>query len=490
MFFQKQTYLNAFNTKKYKKNNETCLYDDNPLLKYSGDAQLASLEDISGNAEDNYTADIEQENINFKENVVELEKDIQRLYYIIVIEKIKKLQFPVYISYYYDFRGRMYPRSAMGFTYLKIIRPFFKTDMGEKLLDEECVKNSMYYKKIINSNISLNKIFGENTHTCINHYFLVILFLELGKLKKKDIIQKNGVTLQEFVDKGGDLFLNKNFDGLDVEEYAYALSIINCIEHYISSKHWLNITIIRDSTASSLQHWGIMLGIHDEYLNVLNLHGDRWYDIYTVIIDMFINSHKEYLLDKNINCILNRNILKTIIMVVNYNAGKRECLRYLIEKLKTSKLYVSDFKYEQFCNDFHNFISKNLFNTIYVNSKDLFLQAHTNSIKLGDANINLAYLKTIDTKEVIKIKDMRWIFSIKKLENEICLHKTLIAQNANIIQASDAELARYLVNNLDIFAVHDSFAINLYELHKLMDLTNKFFNLKLINNQYSLFIII
>jgi hypothetical protein len=118
------------------------------------------------------------------------------------------------------------------------------------------------------------------------------------------------------------------------------------------------------------------------------------------------------------------------------------------------------------------------------------LQAHTNSIKLGDANINLAYLKTIDTKEVIKIKDIRWIFSIKKLENEICLHKTLIAQNANIIQASDAELARYLVNNLDIFAVHDSFAINLYELHKLMDLTNKFFNLKLINNQYSLFIII
>jgi hypothetical protein len=62
--------------------------------------------------------------------------------------------------------------------------------------------------------------------------------------------------------------------------------------------------------------------------------------------------------------------------------------------------------------------------------------------------------------------------------------------NANIIQASDAELARYLITNLDIQSVHDSFAINLYNLHNIIDLTNLFFNTKSNSTNYSIFILI
>ena len=72
----------------------------------------------------------------------------------------------------------------------------------------------------------------------------------------------------------------------------------------------------------------------------------------------------------------------------------------------------------------------------------------------------------------------------------VCLRKTQIALNANIVQANDAELACYLICKLNIQSVHDSFAINLFELHKLMDTTNLFFNEKLNIRDYGLFILI
>jgi hypothetical protein len=68
--------------------------------------------------------------------------------------------------------------------------------------------------------------------------------------------------------------------------------------------------------------------------------------------------------------------------------------------------------------------------------------------------------------------------------------QTKTALNANIIQASDAELCRYLVNKLCISTVHDSFAIDLFNVHKLMDETNLFFQIKNQTNLYGIFIII
>jgi hypothetical protein len=88
------------------------------------------------------------------------------------------------------------------------------------------------------------------------------------------------------------------------------------------------------------------------------------------------------------------------------------------------------------------------------------------------------------------VADCRWIFTKYILISDFCNWKTKIAINANIIQASDAELARNTIANVSTLTVHDSFGVNLNELHKLMDNTNKYFNNKNNNKTYSIFILI
>jgi len=63
---------------------------------------------------------------SFEEKIVELDNLVQKLYYIIVSEKLRLIDFPIYTAHYYDFRGRLYPNSSVGFTYLKNLRPGYK----------------------------------------------------------------------------------------------------------------------------------------------------------------------------------------------------------------------------------------------------------------------------------------------------------------------------------------------------------------------------
>ena len=78
----------------------------------------------------------------------------------------------------------------------------------------------------------------------------------------------------------------------------------------------------------------------------------------------------------------------------------------------------------------------------------------------------------------------------KQLINDISRHKTDKAFPANIIQGSDANLARFLIKNINCFSVHDSFAVSIFQLHDLMDLTNYYFSKKLNKTTYSLYILI
>jgi hypothetical protein len=73
---------------------------------------------------------------------------------------------------------------------------------------------------------------------------------------------------------------------------------------------------------------------------------------------------------------------------------------------------------------------------------------------------------------------------------DICKYKTAIALNANVIQAYDAELARVLVLKCDVWPVHDSFAVGLYELHHMQEAACNYFSSKLGQECDSMFILI
>jgi len=68
---------------------------------------------------------------------------------------------------------------------------------------------------------------------------------------------------------------------------------------------------------------------------------------------------------------------------------------------------------------------------------------------------------------------------------------TYTAFNANVVQALDAEFARYIAVKLkNVIVIHDSFGVSIFDLHRLMDESNRYFQGKLSSDCYSPFILI
>ena len=105
----------------------------------------------------------------------------------------------------------------------------------------------------------------------IDRYFMIVLLLELGKLAKGKIASSRGNSLNEFIELGSGLYI-KNAE-IKSEDLAYYLSIKECISNFTITGSWKDTLIIRDSTGSSFQHWGVLLGIKESALEKLNLRG-------------------------------------------------------------------------------------------------------------------------------------------------------------------------------------------------------------------------
>jgi len=167
----------------------------------------------------------------YNEDIKNINSDIQKLYYYLIIEKIINFDFPVYLPHFIDFRGRMYSNSSMGFTNLKSIRAFFKL---KGLRDDLKIRNSLYFKKINDENIILNENFSIHIKNDIDKYFLTILLLELGKINKNKIAKCEGNTLNEFVELGTYLYFNS--DKFKLEDLSYYLKIKACIDNFLINK--------------------------------------------------------------------------------------------------------------------------------------------------------------------------------------------------------------------------------------------------------------
>lgn len=424
-----------------------------------------------------------QAKLNLIHEKLQIDKDKQRLLYTIILEYFLNIQASTtYLSYFFDFRGRIYSYSAVDPLYNKLFRAFY---YFKKSIDCLSIKNSKFYKTIISQNIDLRqyKIFIKNE---IDSYFLIILLLELGKIKKQ-----NGFNLQDFVDQG--LFLYDHEAEIDLDDISYYLQIKQEINFYLENSSWRGTTIIKDSTASTLQHWGTLLTVKKDTKHTLNLDGVIWYDIYSVIISLFTaNNQKEYMRDAFIKKILNRKYFKKIIMTKHYNVSNYSATDYLYTAL------IKDFALENLNNtlilallkDFLDFLENELFKHLYINNKHTFLQSLDYKTKTNCGAVSFKYYKTKEVKRELKIAKYRWSFTSKELIHEVDEISSKRALPANLIHAKDAELARFLIEQLDLFVIHDSFGINNFELHKLMDLTNTYFNMQTGQDNYSIFILI
>jgi hypothetical protein len=374
--------------------------------------------------------------------------------------------------------------------YLKLIRPLFKCTPSSASQGDAA--GSAYYSRVIGCEVHFDPRIGELLGTELDRYYASIVLTELGKINKSSLIKPEGTSLDDFIQEGQKLFFEDCAESIDVDDLAYYLNMRSCLSHFLRTGEWLNVTVIRDSTASSFQHWGTALGFKSDYLKLLNIDGDRWHDVYSIIIDLFLGGGARFRHNQRLTAVLNRKNLKKIIMTVNYNAGVKSCLEVFLATLKSEEVYdqTLDQEYKAFMLEFHAFLTKDLFNELYESQKDEFLGKHEHYLSLGDASINLKYYETRDAKEVVKIKDQRWIFSVRQIQTDISDFKTKRARNANIIQAYDGRLARHLVLTCSVFPVHDSFGTSLFDVHTLMDETNSYFRRYGPGCTYSMFILV
>jgi hypothetical protein len=137
------------------------------------------------------------------------------------------------------------------------------------------------------------------------------------------------------------------------------------------------------------------------------LTGLVWFDTYTVIIDLFKTQYPELCQHASLQILLNRNVLKKIIMIVNYNAGVRECTTHLTEYLREKNTRIEPPIFNEFIKTFYNFLNVDLFTQIYIFNKTEVVVNLKNKLELTDAKIDLTYYETQKIKREIKVREVR-----------------------------------------------------------------------------------
>lgn len=444
-----------------------------------------------------------------------LKKKLQQLFYFLVAEEGILVEGEFFIGHYFDFRGRLYPKSLIHPMYNRLLRSVveIQTDavswedsgaLGPHSSEENLEKYSNNYKKKFLSEAKLTSLlnkkiedYGELSEK--NLFLLYTVFLEAGKLFKLSLMKEGVISLQSFIAKGESLILDEtSVYSLDLEDQAYLLKLKYEYNIFCKTGVWNNFTINRDAPASSLQHWGSILKPKTpEVLEKINLNGQIWSDIYTILIGLFFEhfGDKDYLKNNKLKALLTRKTLKRTIMTINYNATLWRCNDYFITALPPEyknnpdeeKLLKDAYSFMQ---DFYEFIRCDVFKILFDYDKLGYLNSLDNQLNFDKKNIDLRYYNINPNigYQILKIKRYRWKISCKELTNILNIEKTAVALPANVIQAHDAHLAHFIILNIPCYAIHDAFGVPIDFTPNLMGAATHYFSKKLNCTLYPLFI--
>lgn len=162
-----------------------------------------------------------------------------------------------------------------------------------------------------------------------------------------------------------------------------------------------------------MQHWcRILKHKNDETLEKLNLNGDLWYDMYTIIILKFKEKYRfrDYFLNANITKYINRRFLKKVLMTVNYNSTLFSCLKYFKGSIEEVGGVISNNDYKdivELIKDFRSFCNGDIFEILFRMEKATTLKNLNFSSNINNNIIRLHYLKTKPVIKVIKIDGFR-----------------------------------------------------------------------------------
>ena len=191
---------------------------------------------------------------------------------------------------------------------------------------EEYTKHKPIVKEYITCDIisRINKLGINDEHT-------LNIFLSIGAIFKSRLVTSTGFrSFIETISLGIDIYeqhIKKKIvdttknpdDGLMLIYYSHIINSINSKK----IKKWY---VIKDTTASINQHAGKLLGFKSEALEYVNLtNTTKYFDTYELFISellkyILIKKPKQY---KRFKLLLNRKLLKQLIMTIGYSIGQK-----------------------------------------------------------------------------------------------------------------------------------------------------------------------
>lgn len=422
-----------------------------------------------------------------KENQQEFSK-LFFIKYIYALEK-KKLRFKegLFFTYYFDFRGRIYTNSVIGYTHNKFFRYIYNYGFySQNEINEWGKKNiTIPYSlcELILLKTSLLQVYPNIDFTkIINQYYLYTVFFEIGKIFKNNYIYKNNGKLnnENFIKIGIEYY--NNYKNLDIDLYdQIAIEVLINALNWVNKGVYLKLPVFKDATASAIQILLLLLGSkdHNNYKICNFIDTNYWYDTYFYIINRFFSEHavkEEY--KKNY---FTRSNLKKAIMTYNYEATFYTCLKefhdtldektlknsLLIEELTSIfKLFYNFLKTIFEKNDFFLMPSKYI---VTVFAKQWACKQHIQFETSDNVILHYDYYKLIRQRIDRIIDNQRETIQFKVTSEEVDTQKMFRALRANLIHSFDGLLVRVITLRLNhpIMTIHDSFGIDILEIKTL-----------------------
>lgn len=430
---------------------------------------------------------------------------ISKIQNLLKIKSILNIDFEnkeVYMPFSLDFRGRFYYSSEISISYYKEFR--FCINLGKY---NELRSNYHPFNDAIN--IEIKKYF--NVLCDLKNYnfikkkeeikiSIIWLLISLGEINKTKLGKE--VHISKIINEGLKI-INKEIPIERLEVYErikikYVENIFNEIEKDIYVK-WL---LSKDATASVYQHLVKTCGHNNnDVLKWCNLKSkDTWYDTYEYILDEFKNKNN---MEPRISKLFNRVTLKKIMMTENYSATYNTCKDYFLEKIQIDEYSEEDRdKIFKSFRKFYEYISNNksMFELDLKEILDYFKKNEYSVYLNNDSKdvIVLKYYKGEVKQKEITIGNTRFTYQSKILnEGKIDTKKIKSSIKANYIHTIDATLARWILAQAKIMAVHDCFFIDYINLTYLVSVINEGMRLNFHNigepkktEIFSLFIVI
>lgn len=360
-----------------------------------------------------------------------------------------------YLPNFVDNRGRQYVHGVLSPTFNKYVRDII--EIYDETEHDKNLFSSNYYKIIIDHCKFLGKYKVESD---LLNYYLINLFIEVGKPYIKGNNNKYSFTLEDFINKGIEYY-EKGIDN------NYTYNIKNIIEKGFLDK---KIIIYKDATSSGLQNFGIIAGYKKDLLKYLNLSGLEWCDTYQFIINKEVSDDRYK----------NRSLWKKTIMTIPYNATWHTCYESFIKELNKLNIKYNNTEIIQIHKNFYHKIKKDLKIFLYVNGENY-----------RDSMIYFQYLKPLSVNEIeykIQYRGDRDKYTRIEVEYDYDHESSDSALEANNLHYLDSLLVKYLLDRHLLITIHDCYGISLDNIHNVIDDVNTYYN-KYIEHDYSLFII-